>query len=64
MFWQLLAESVIVQALLTLLIAATICYLYATNKSVPQELWYAFTLILGYYFGSKIQQTITNLRRQ
>lgn len=58
-FWALFEESVIVQALIALGVIGTICYLYATGQEVPQELVQIAMLILGFYFGTKVQQTLT-----
>lgn len=52
-FWELFRESVIIQSAITLGIIATICILYLMAREVPQELWGAAMLILGYWFGSK-----------
>jgi len=61
-FWRLLEESVILQALITVVLIGTICYLYITGKDVPQPLVDMTLLILGYYFGSKTQQFINRGR--
>lgn len=57
-FWDLLKQSVLVQALIALGTLSVILYLYATNQEVPETLVNIFLLILGYYFGSKMQQAI------
>lgn len=54
-FWDLLEESVIVQAMVTLIAVSTICYLYVSQQPVPETLTAIVMLILGYYFGSKQQ---------
>jgi len=61
-FWRLLEESVILQALITVVLIGTICYLYITGREVPQPLVDMALLILGYYFGSKTQQFISRGR--
>jgi hypothetical protein len=55
-FWELLNRSVIVQSLITLLFSGTIVYLIVSQMPVPEELWLAFGSILGFYFGTKVQQ--------
>jgi membrane-bound ClpP family serine protease len=60
-FWELFRESVIVQALITLCLVGTVCYLVATGQEVPELLSTALMLVLGFYFGSKVQQQITKL---
>ena len=57
-FWELMRQSVIVQALLTLFIWVTILYLYATGKVVPDTLLFAGSTILGFYFGAKVQNLV------
>jgi Na+/H+ antiporter NhaC len=54
-FWELLKESVILQAVLALLFACAVCYLYVTGQEVPQELTSLLGIIIGFYFGSKVQ---------
>lgn len=63
-FWQLFQESVIVQALITLALVATFCYMLATGQTVPELLSTAMMLVLGFYFGSKTQQAITKYRKE
>jgi len=52
-FWELFRESIIVQSLVTLGMVTTICVMYLMERPVPQELWAAAMLILGFWFGSK-----------
>jgi len=62
-FWELLQESVIVQAIITLALVATACYMVATGQDVPELLSTALMLVLGFYFGSKTQQAISAYKR-
>jgi len=55
-FWELLQESVILQAFLTAAIWGVTVYLLATGQEVPDELNTAAILILGFYFGAKQSQ--------
>ena len=57
-FWSLFKESVIVQAIITLILLVTICYMYVTGLEVPDTLGIAFGTVLGFYFGSKTQASI------
>lgn len=57
-FWQLFEESLIVQALITLALVLTVCYLFATGQEIPDLLSTALMLVLGFYFGSKVQYKI------
>ena len=57
-FWDLLKESVIIQGILVITIVGLIGYLLVTGQEVPDQLWQAFMLILGFFFGSKLQQIV------
>ena len=53
-FWTLLKESVIVQALLTLILWCAVVYMVVIGQPVPDILSIAATTVLGFYFGSRI----------
>lgn len=57
-FWELLRESVIVQALVTLILVVTLCYLVATGQAVPDLLAQVTLLVIGFWFGSKVQNVV------
>ena len=57
-FWTLLAKSVIVQSLLALIVVSAVVYLYVSGMNVPTELLSLMWLIIGFYFGTKIEQSI------
>lgn len=42
--------SDVIQGLLAIILASTICYCVVVARGVPPELFGAFMLILGYYF--------------
>lgn len=52
-FWELLEESVLIQAIMALGLLGTIVYLTVQGREVPDILTNGFLLILGFYFGSK-----------
>ena len=52
-FWELFAESLIIQGILALLFSVVVAYMYCTGKVVPSELVSLVSLILGYFFGAK-----------
>ena len=52
-FWTLLKESVIVQAILTLGFSGAVVYMLLVGQTVPSEMWGVFTLLLGFWFGTK-----------
>lgn len=54
-FYDLLRESVLVQALITFLFGAVICYLAIVGRPIPEMLTTAFMVIIGFYFGQKVQ---------
>ena len=54
-FWTLLKESVIVQSLVTLALILTIIVLVLTNRPVPDVMVNLTTLVIGYWFGTKVQ---------
>lgn len=60
-FWELFKSSSILQAFLTLIVWSTVCYLYAQGQPIPEPLLSAALLILGFYFGVKLQQTVTRV---
>jgi hypothetical protein len=49
-FWELLAQSIIGRLVLALMFSATICYMYAHQVPVPENLDRAMFLILGSLF--------------
>lgn len=55
---DLIRESVIVQGLITLSLVITVCYLWAAGRPVPPDLLGLLTLVVGFYFGSKVQNII------
>ena len=55
-FRDLLAESVIIQGLLTLGVLGLIAYLLIVQREVPNELWAILSLIVGFFFGSKTRR--------
>lgn len=54
-FWELFAESVILQAVLALMFGGTVCYMYLVGMEVPDTLAGFLGLIIGFYFGAKTQ---------
>lgn len=62
-FWDLLEDSVIVQAFVTASLIATVCVLYATHAQVPDGLQQLTVMVVGFWLGSKSQQQIVRLTR-
>jgi hypothetical protein len=57
-FWDMVRDSTIVQGVITLGVVGTTCYLWATGNPVPQDLWTADGIILGFFFRSKATQIV------
>jgi hypothetical protein len=57
-FWDLLSQSVIVQGVVTIALVGACIYLSVIGQEIPEVLTNATMLALGFYFGSKSQQTI------
>lgn len=62
-FWELLEESVIVQALVTLALTGAVVYLAVAGREIPAALLNMTLVALGYYFGSKAQLSATQAAR-
>ncbi len=54
-FLELLEQSVIAQAVLTVMTGGVVMYLYAVGREVPQELLNLLLLLLGIWTGGKIE---------
>lgn len=54
-FYDLLAESIIVQSIITLLLVATICIMYLRNLPIPHDLQILTFTVVGFWFGQKVQ---------
>ena len=53
---DLFRQSVIIQAIITLIVISTIAFMYISGREVPDGLVNLAFIIVGYYFGSKTQQ--------
>jgi len=60
---DLLQESSLLQALITFGLLVSLLYLYLTGRPVPQELVNAFSVVLGFYFGAKVQNVVNKIER-
>lgn len=54
-FIQLLRESVITQATITILVVGAVVGLVIVGRPVPNEMWNIVSLVVGFYFGGKVQ---------
>ena len=57
-FWRLLEESVIIQGAITLMLVGAVLYMAVAGMEIPPLLGSSLALTLGFYFGSKSEQTI------
>lgn len=55
-FVDLLKESVIFQGIITVGILTVACYLLITTGTIPAPLEQWATIIIGFFFGSKVVQ--------
>lgn len=61
-FWNLFKESVILQGCLTVGIWAAIIYLVIAGREPPDPLVNVGYTIIGFWFGTKVQSSINQLR--
>ena len=54
-FWRLLEESVLVQSTVTLMAMGVTAYMTCTGQQTPTEWWALMGIIVGFWFGSKVQ---------
>jgi hypothetical protein len=53
-FLDLVKSSVITQAIITIMVLFAVLYMLATGQTVPPDLWALTSLVIGFYFGSKV----------
>jgi len=58
-FWELFKQSIIIQGFLTVAFTSATLYLWVLGEVVPPELLHAMWLILGFWFGTKLQHAAT-----
>jgi len=58
-FWELMERSVILQAVITLALIGLIIYLVVTGQEVPDLVEALTLLVVGFYFGSKVENATT-----
>lgn len=57
-FLDMLERSIILQGLITAVMVSVCGYLWLTGQSVPDDLQKGLWLVLGFFFGGKVQQGI------
>ena len=60
-FWQLLEDSVIIQALLTIGVWASVVALVFMHQEIPEVLSAGCYTILGFWFGSKTSAQVAKI---
>lgn len=58
-FWELFERSVILQAAITLVLVIGVTLMYLQGQEVPTEYQALLTLVLGFYFGGKVENAKT-----
>jgi hypothetical protein len=60
---DLLARSVIMQSVLTILVVGAWLYMIVVGKPVPELLETVVGLVVGFFFGSKVTGGMQSLRK-
>lgn len=63
-FWEYMGESILVQALITVVLVLTICYLFLAGREVPDLLGALCGTVLGFWFGTKTQHSLEKRARE
>jgi hypothetical protein len=58
---ELMRDSVITQAAVTIIVMAAVVGLLWEGRTVPGELWALCGLVTGFYFGGKVQSTANRI---
>lgn len=53
-FWELFEQSVITQAVITMLLIVTVCIMFLKGQVIPPLLENLTTIVVGFWIGSKI----------
>jgi len=64
MFWTMLADSIIVQSVVTTVLVVTSCVLYATGREVPEGLATLTYTVVAFWMGSKVQYAADRAARR
>jgi len=62
-FWELFKSSVIIQGVITLMLITTICILSINNQPIPPFIQDTTALVIGFWFGAKVQNLINQTKR-
>lgn len=56
-FWQLFEQSIITQALITIVLVITVCYMWIAGRVIPSDLMQLTIWVIGFWMGSKVGYT-------
>jgi len=59
-FWELLERSIVIQSTMALGLLAVVIYLYLSGQEVPSTLLEVLWVVIGFYFGSKVENAKTH----
>ena len=62
-FWELLEQSVLVSGIIALSCIGAVVYLSVTGKPVPDILVNIAMIVVGFFFGGKVQRASDNTAR-
>ena len=62
-FWKQFEKSVIVSSVIALALVMTACYLWATGQTLPTGLTSCLGLVLGFFFGVKVENSVSKRRQ-
>ena len=54
-FWDLLEQSVLTSGVISVMLIGSVCYLSVTGAPIPDLLTVATSVILGFFFGAKVE---------
>jgi len=60
---DLFQQSTIMQGTITLIMVGVYAFLVATGKPVPTDFLGLVTLVVGFFFGAKLQNAINGVKR-
>lgn len=53
-FWYLFEQSIITQALITIVLVITVCYMWIAGRAIPSDLMQLTIWVIGFWMGSKV----------
>lgn len=53
-FWELFEQSIITQALITIVLVFTVCFMWLSGRAIPADLMQLTIWVIGFWMGSKV----------